>query len=158
MNTIGTYILSVTAASILLSILLSLVDKKGTTHALLRLIGGLFLTFTIISPIANVDFNDLFEATWSFADHGNDIAAFGHEASQSELHSRIKQQCEAYILDKAASYQAQLEVDVVLSSDSIPTPHDVYLKGNISPSAKNALQQWIHDNIGIPKERQIWVE
>ncbi len=157
MDTLGTYILSVTSAAILFSILLSLLDKKGTTHALLRLIGGLFLTFTIISPVADFNFDALFDSTFNFADQGSNIAAYGQESSQEELQSIIKQQCEAYILDKAASYQAQLDVEVILSPDRIPAPTGVCLKGAISPYAKNTLQQWLQDDMGIPKEHQTWV-
>ena len=43
------------------AILQSLFDKKGTTFALLRLIGGLFLCFTVISPVITMGFDTLLE-------------------------------------------------------------------------------------------------
>ena len=51
MEKLGTYILSVTAAALLLSILQSIAGKNGTHAALLKLIGGLFLTFTTIAVV-----------------------------------------------------------------------------------------------------------
>ena len=156
MDTLGSLILSVTMAAILFSLLSSLLDKKGSAHALLKLVGGLYLTFTIISPIGKFDLDILDDITMPYWDEGKRIAAQGQSTSQEELRSIIKQRSEAYILDKATSYQAQLTVEVTLSQDKIPAPTGAFLQGSISPYAKSAMQQWIQDTIGIPKETQVW--
>ena len=156
MDTLGSLILSVTMAAILFSLLSSLLDKKGSAHALLKLVGGLYLTFTIISPIGKFDLDILDDITMPYWDEGKRIAAQGQSTSQEELRSIIKQRSEAYILDKATAYQAQLTVEVALSQDKIPAPTGAFLQGSISPYAKSAMQQWIQDTIGIPKENQVW--
>ena len=156
MDTLGSLILSVTMAAILFSLLSSLLDKKGSAHALLKLVGGLYLTFTIISPIGKFDLDILDDITMPYWDEGKRIAAQGQSTSQEELRSIIKQRSEAYILDKATSYQAQLTVEVTLSQDKIPAPNGAFLQGSISPYAKSNMQQWIQDTIGIPKENQVW--
>lgn len=135
----------------------TIAGKKGTHAALLRLIGGLFLTFTVIAPIADVELEEILDVPWDFAVQGNAIAEEGQQYAQDQLHGIIKDRCEAYILDKALALQAQLQVEVMLSQDEIPVPASVRLQGSISPYARNALQQWLQDDIGIPKERQIWI-
>ena len=135
----------------------TIAGKKGTHAALLQLIGGLFLTFTVIAPIADVELEEILDVPWDFAVQGNAIAEEGQQYAQDQLHGIIKDRCEAYILDKALALQAQLQVEVMLSQDEIPVPASVRLQGSISPYARNALQQWLQDDIGIPKERQIWI-
>ena len=157
MEKLGCYILSVTAAAILLGILQSIAGKKDTNGALLRLIGGLFLSFTIISPVADIELNQILEFPWDFAVQGSDIAQQGQEYAQDQLHGIIKDRCEAYILDKALALQAELTVEVMLSLDKVPVASSVQLQGNISPYARQVLQQWLQDDMGIPKEHQQWI-
>ena len=49
-----------------------------------------------------------------------------------------------------------VEVELVLRSDEIPVPEQIYIQGAASPFARNQLSTFISDNIGIPEERQIW--
>lgn len=156
MGALGSYILSVSCASILLGILQSLCSKTSTT-ALVRLMGGLFLTFTVIAPAVNLDFDSLFDIPFEFREQGQEIAAQGNDITKEQLNGNIKHRCETYILDKALSCQSPLEVDIILSEDEIPIPSAVRLKGHVSPYAKQILQQWLAADMGIPKERQIWI-
>ncbi len=157
MEALGSYILSVTAAAILLGILQTIAGKKGGSAALLRLVGGLFLTFTVIAPVAEVDLDGLFDAPFAFSQQGSAIAASGQEISRSEMERIITGRCQAYILDKAESLHTQLEVEVTLSQEQIPVPTTVQLKGSVSPYAKSSLQQWLEEELGIPRERQVWI-
>lgn len=157
MEALGRYILSVTAASILLSILQTLAGKKGGSAALVRLIGGLFLTFTMIAPTADVDLKVIFDMPFDFAEQGSAIAAQGQQITQQELQVIIKKRLEAYILDKAEALNAQLEVEVTLSQDEIPVPTAVRLRGSASPYARTNLQQFLADSMGIPRENQVWI-
>jgi len=158
MAALGRYILSITSAAILYSILHSLLGKKSSAAVLLRLIGGLFLTFTIISPVTDINYNALFDIQLDYASQGNQIATQAQQITQDQLCEIIKQQCEAYILDKAMSYQTPIHVEVSLRQDETPVPTAVRLQGSITPYAKSAMQQWLQDEIGIPRENQIWTD
>ena len=157
MEALGRYILSVTAAAILLSILRTIHGKKATNAALVKLVGGLFLTFTVIVPVVDVDTGSIFSISMDLTEQGSAIAACAAADSSKQLQGIIKQRCEAYILDKALTLQAELQVEVMLSQDEIPVPTSVRLQGSVSPYAKNALQQWLQDDMAIPKEHQIWI-
>ena len=158
MKALSAYILSVTAAAILLGILQSLTDKKTSISALIRLIGGVFLAFTVIAPITDIEFDLLFDIPLSFTQDGTSITIQGYNESQQQLRNSIKQQCEAYILDKTMSYQTSLEIDVVLNDADLPVPVSAQLRGDISPYAKKALQSMLANDIGISEENQIWIE
>ena len=60
-------------------------------------------------------------------------------------------------MDTALALQADLTVEVMLSLDEVPVASSVQLQGNISPYARQALQQWLQDDMGIPKEHQQWI-
>lgn len=158
MKALSAYILSVTAAAILLGILQSLTDKKTSISALIRLIGGVFLAFTVIAPITDIEFDLLFDIPLSFTQDGTSITIQGYNESQQQLRNSIKQQCEAYILDKTMSYQTSLEIDVILNDADLPVPVSAQLRGDISPYAKKALQSMLANDIGISEENQIWIE
>ena len=157
MEALGKYILSITAAAIFLSILRAIHGKKGLNSALVKLIGGLFLTFTVIAPVADVDTGALFSISMDLTEQGSTIAAIGATESNEQLRGIIKQRCETYILDKALTYGADLDVDVTLTDDEMPVPDAIRLQGSISPYTKAAFTQWLEDEMGIPKEQQLWI-
>lgn len=157
MEALGRYILTVTAASILLAVLRAIIGKTGNSGKLIQLIGGLFLTFTIISPVADVDLDLIFELPRDLANNGRAIAEQGQVQSREALASIIKPEIESYILDKAKTFQANLEVEVTLSREEFPVPSAVRLQGSVSPYAKSALRNWLRDEMGIPEEDQLWI-
>lgn len=157
MENLGKYILSVTAASIIVAIVSGFADPKSGTGGMLRLIGGLFLTFTVIQPVIHLDFGALTAFADTISIDGETVAAQGGMIAGNSLRGIIKSQTEAYILDKAGSYRTELAVEVTLSQDDIPTPESVCLRGSVSPYAKSKLQQMIEDDLGIPKEDQLWI-
>ena len=61
MKALGQYILSITSAAMIFGILKSLLGGKGTSAILLQLVGGLFLAFTIVTPIADIDFDKILD-------------------------------------------------------------------------------------------------
>lgn len=156
METIGRFVLSISAAAILVSIVQSFF-KSGGHAQLLRLVCGLFLTFTLINPITETDFRDFIDTHLDFTSQGKTSASYGQNLARQQLHGIIKQQCEAYILDKADACGVQLNVEVTLSQDQIPIPKVVRIQGTVPPFTKQSLQHWIQENLGISKEQQLWI-
>lgn len=156
MEILGRYIMSVTAAAILFSILQSLFNKKSSMALLVRMIGALFLTFTVIAPFWEIDLSSIFDIQVNYSEDGHTIATQGAKLAREQLCSNIKEKTEAYISDKAMSLETPMDVDIILSQDEIPVPSTVRLTGQVSPFVKNTMQVWIQNEIGIPKEHQIW--
>lgn len=155
MESVSGYILRVVAAAFLLGILGSLTDQKGSTAALLRLMGGLFLTFTLLSPVLSLDFSAVRNYLADFAETGELTAVSGENMARAEYRTIIKEKLEAYILDKANELGLDLTVEVALGEDD--TPREIIIAGTASPFGKGNLQQFIIDELGVAKENQLWI-
>lgn len=156
MESLRAYLIGLVAAAILTGIVTQLMGDKGTQGAMIKLISGLFLVFTVIAPIANIDLSGLRDFSADFSEAGEEAALIGEDITRESLAAVIKQRSEAYILDKAAGLDVELEVDVTVSDDKMPVPSAVLLRGKVSPYAKARLQSIIVQNLGIDKEKQIW--
>ena len=119
----------------------------------------MFLTVSLLQPLSELDFSSL-SAHWLQPQDqsGEAIAALGKEASQNLLASRIKQEAEAYILDKAASLDASVTAEVILSDGDIPVPTEIILVGSVDAAVKTRLEQIILQDLGIAKENQLWIQ
>ena len=85
------------------------------------------------------------------------ITANAQAEVQQQICNVIKEQTEAYILEKANALHLNVDVEIILSNDDIPIPKQVYLRGTAGPFAKQQLTSYIADNIGIQEENQIWI-
>lgn len=157
MEDIKEYLLSIVAAAVICGIVTRFTGEKGTQGAMVKLIAGLFLTFTVIAPVAKIDLSGLTDFAELYSDTGAQAAALGEQMSRDALRSSIKARTEAYILDKAAELELNLEVEVTLSEDDIPLPAAVRLSGKSSHYAKLRLQSMITQELGIEKEKQVWI-
>ena len=149
------YVFSIVAASIISGVVMCFL-QSGTVKELLKMICGLFLAFMVISPIRQIDLSDFAITASTEADKGKEAAADGEELAADAIAQIIKTETEAYILDKAAELNAALEVRVTVSEDDLPVPVAAELSGGISPYAKRQLEAYLTDELGIPKENQIW--
>lgn len=154
---IRSYVLSVAAAAMVLAILGSLLEEKSGLWNMFRLIGGLFLAFTVVQPITRLDLDSILTFSDVYADEAVSAAALGKSISEEEMRRVIKSRTEAYILDKAETYDARLEAEVTLSSGETPVPVSVTLHGAISPYGKSRLQRMLQEELGISKEHQKWI-
>ena len=148
------YILSVICAAFLCAVVSAMVDKKSTTGAILKLICGIFLTFTVVKPITQVRLNALDFLSWDLVQEAEAVSNMGAVHAQAELEAIIKQELCAYILDKAQDLGGSLSVEVSLDDGCIPV--SVIITGTISTAVKDKLMQIMEEDLGIAKERQIW--
>lgn len=157
MDAIRQYIVSVAAAAILCGILRELLPGKSAVASLLKLVSGIFLAFVVISPVRNLEMTNLGLYMDSFSYQGEVIAASGENMRRDAMAEIIKDQTEAYILDKAQTLAASLSVEVSLSDTAIPVPQSVRIQGAVSPYARNVLERILEDDLGIAKENQSWI-
>lgn len=156
MNDIGGYVIGVICASILCAMINQWSEKKGTHGALLKMLTGVFMTITLVSPLLDFDMTGVdSQFSWITAD-AEAAAQSGQILAKDSMAEIIKTQCEAYILDKAAFWELNLSVEVTLSETDPPIPNGVELKGNISPYAKSQMTNWIVEELGISEEDQEW--
>ena len=151
------YLLRIISAAFLCAVVKSFGAKSSVSVTMIKTLCGVFLTITILSPIMHVDLSSFTNYVQSFSYESEDVVYTGSQLYSESLRSSIKQQAEAYILDKAASIKADLSVEVILSNDDPPTPLSVVLDGQVSPYAKSKLTKIISDDLGISKENQTWI-
>ena len=119
---------------------------------------GLFLMIVMLRPVADFELDDLTGFADLYTQSAAASADYGEELSADALRQCITDRTEAYILDKACSYGAQLQVAVTVANGEVPVPEAVVIKGNVSPYAKSRLQQIMISDLGIPKENQTWTQ
>ena len=156
MGSVGAYLLSVSTAAMLCGLVRYFLGKKGTSAAVGNMVAGVFLLVTIISPLTNLN-----ELSWesivdSWQEEAADAAALGSSEAKKAQDAIIKQQLEAYILDKATEYRADLQVEITLSKTGVTVPVAVSLRGAVAPYAKQQLQAILENDLGISKENQQW--
>ncbi len=156
MHWIKEYLLCVTAAAILCAIIKAIIGNKGTLSTMVKLLTGLFLAITAISPWAKLDNFDISSFTTDYSWDVREAVAQGEQMASESVRSIIKEETEAYILDKAAYLELSITVDVTVSEGDLPAPSAVTITGNASPYAKRVLTQYIQEELAIPEENQIW--
>lgn len=155
MEALGRYILTLTAAAILCGIVTALV-REGLPRSAVRVVCGILLSVTALSPLRQLKLPDLSSISRDFRQEGEAAAAMGAELAREQRLEGISEALEAYILDKAASMDAELEAKVWL--DGQGNPEKVVLAGCIPPAVRRELEEIITQELGIAKENQLWTE
>lgn len=150
------YILGIMVAGIVSSIAGSLVSNKTATGKILRLLTGVLMVVTIFSPVVNISFDHIGDYLDGLASQGDYYAANGKTMAEESMSVIIKQQIEAYILDKADRMGLDITVEVALDDRNNSVPCGVTITGNLSPYAKGIMESYIENNLGISKEHQRW--
>lgn len=157
MEFVRQYMLGILAAAIICAVINSWFGTKGTHGAIIKLLSGIFMTITLISPVLKLDLSDFSGYIDEIAYEADSAVEYGKQAAGESMSAIIKSQTEAYILDKAANWELNLMVEVTLSGSDPPIPESVVLKGSASPYAKSQLSKCIADDLGISEDQQKWI-
>ena len=153
MESVRTYLLSVTAAAMISAVVSKLVTK-GTAAGVIRMLCGGFMALVVLSPLVSVRLEDL-DFYWTDVQAaGETFTDEGKRAAEEAISQRIRDQLATYILDKAGTMGAVLDVEVELDGFM---PCSVVLRGPVSPYTKAVLESYISDQLGIGKEAQHWI-
>lgn len=156
MSAVGQYLFTVIMAAFVFSVVCTVVGNKSPLSSIIRLIAGLFLTITALSPVLKINWDNFTEFTSSIQLDGASIVERETERVQSEKLSFIKQKTEAYVLEKANNLGLDITVSVSFQSAEQPLPTQIQIAGNAAPYAKRQLSSIIASDLGIPEECQIW--
>lgn len=154
MQQLGQYVVTLTVAALISGILLSLF-QDGPVRSILRLVCGIFLTVTALSPLTDLSIPDVSAFASDYMAEGKAAAALGEDIARAETQERIRQQLKAYILDKASLIGAKITADISFNDEGYP--ETVRLSGEATDSVKQQLQEMITNDLGISKENQQWI-
>ena len=156
MGSMRQYILSVLCVVIMCGLTQALFPE-GTMHALIKWIGGLAVTITVLNPLVK---GDLLQWDMAFSDLlvNKEIAiGQGMQIGEDALLARITESTCTYILNEASGMGANVEVEVELQEDYPYQPELVRICGAVSPYIKQQLSIFLYRKLGITEDHQIWV-
>lgn len=157
MDGIRSYLLQVISSALICGILIRLMGKKGLLTEAAKLLAGVYMTITVLSPWVNIRLGSLQDITGNISIDAQAAAQVGKNSAKETISEIIKERTRTYILDKATSLGVTISVDVMLNEDTVPYPTAVTLTGRVSPYAKSILTAYIVDNFGISSEDQTWI-
>ena len=157
MQTVGTYLLTLTAAALICAFATKM-PIKGVNAGILRMICGVFMALTVISPLVTIKLESLDGLTDEIWPNASQTTAVGENIAKQAMAELITEKTQAYILDKAADLGVRLNVIVSVSSDDLPVPDGVQLTGDISPYAKSVLTEYMQKQLGIDRKEQVWIQ
>ena len=157
MEDIREYLLSVTAAAVLCGIVSAVAGEKGSQAGIVKLLCGLFLSITVIRPFAQLQIADFSNFASDILQAGQSATQDGEDYSLQALRRTIQEETEAYIMDKAAVYSADIHPQVTLSDTDPPVPESCVLTGRVSPYVRQQLMKILETDLGIPEENQTWI-
>lgn len=156
MTALKQYLLSVTGASLLVSLIMSVLPK-GKLRAAAVFTGSLLLVMTVISPVVQLDETRIPALADQIRASAGQLQPSAANQDQSLLVQRIKEQCEAYILDKADELGLSVEITVQLDETAIyPYPISSTVRGMLTEHDKQSLSMILEEELGIAEEQQRW--
>jgi len=155
MADLGEYIFSVAATALICGIVNGIL-KDCSAGKLTRMICGLVLMLSVLRPIMKWNAENLSEAVFPQLSDGSRFVSQGELTAQNTIADIIKQETEAYIVDKAAAMGLAVSVQVTVSSNHPPVPVFVEITGSASPYMKLRLEEMIQEDLNISKENQVW--
>ena len=156
MESVGRYLMSVAAAAIICGILEKLYPKSGTAGTIIKMMCGVFMVLTAVSPWLKVSVYDFSAYAQSFSQQAYEASNLGLKAADEYRRTIISEKVTTYILDKAAQLDLQISVEVTLSDDERGIPCGLVISGAVPEEKKQKMQQILEEELGIGRADQIW--
>lgn len=78
----------------------------------------------------------------------------GERAALEAKKEYIKSSCEAYILSRAEQLGYKMNIQISLDENLLPVSAEI--EGSLQENEQSKLQNILTDDLGIPKENQLW--
>ena len=149
MSALSGYLMRLICAAILSALIGSI---GGSSQKLRRLIAGIFLTLTALSPIGSLELPEL-DPEQLHADAQAAVREGTEQADEMQA-DIILEACEAYIWNKAA--EMGLEQEISQEHDEECLPRRITLTGRASPLERQKLTQTLVQDLGLGREDIKW--
>lgn len=149
------YCITVISAALLCCLIMDFM-KNCRAKKQIKILCGLVITITILAPLSRLNISSFMESIPFCVDSINTATQEGERMARNALALRIKEEAESYILSEAEKMNAELTVTVTLSEEEIPVPVSVSVRGQVAPAARQHLKEILENDLGIPREMQVW--
>lgn len=154
----GNWVRAIAGAALICAVAFAL-TPNGKVKSVLKLICGIVLICAIINPVLKKNLPDMSMDMSKYREKADEIVSNAEETKNSLSRTIIEDKLKAYILDKAKSYNVELEsvsVSVKWGDEECWYPYEVDLTADIGQKEKELISSAIEAELGIPKERQYW--
>lgn len=155
MEAVSGYLLRLVCGAVVCSLLQSLTGADGPGGKVRSLLCGLFLAYLAISPLSDLEFGDLRYTDPGITARAEELTRAGEQTAREAMASRISEQCQAYILNKAEELALDLEAEVFLDPDT-GIPVSVRISGSAPPYHREAILSYITRTLGIERSGIQW--
>ena len=156
MEALEQYLFSILATALFCSVI-QLFPLSGTTMEISKLICGLVITISVLSPLRKHNLIRVPNVLSDISSSAEDIAAEGEWSAKHAMATLIKDESEAYIRNKAAELGTIISVCIRLNDDPIPTPVFATVTGQLSGHIRTQLETAMTSDLGIAKENITWI-
>jgi len=157
---IGDWITSLSAGAMIVSCICAL--AKGPLKRTVRFAGGMLLVILLISPLKDLDIEDVSFFTQQYRAEYEDFAEKNIYSAAPQIKLIIEGRTETYILQRAESLGIDCEVVVRAKTAEDGYPYPVALEGVYKAGTDNdalaELQRIIESELAIERKDQIWTE
>lgn len=152
-----TWLISVTAASLLVAVLQAILPKGGI-RTVGKMVGGLVLLLAVVQPILQIELDDVAIQWEVYQEELSQYSETLEGVDENLLEVLIAEQSSTYIQDKAVSQGIVCTVVVVTTPDEEgnPIPSHVTIMGDLTPQEQAWLTQEIVVNLGIAAQEQTY--
>ncbi len=147
------WLMSVIAASLLLSLLNSLLPE-GTPRTIARMTGGLVLLLVILRPVTQLDLSGLDLHYGACTQQINQQIAAYQEENEAQMRTIIERRTAEYISDKAR--QLGLTCEAAVTAEEQESGVFSPVGATLSIEKNQELSDYIASELGIPAARQQW--
>lgn len=129
---------------------------KGREKGLVKMLCGALTALAMLRPLGAVQWEKNTVSAGNFTQQTQQQADYYRSEQEKVLSAIIAERTESYIWDKATELGLECTVRVVVSAgeSDVPLPEMVELNAVYDP----VLAVWIEEVVGIPAEKQIWLE
>lgn len=157
MSGIANYLIGIIGTCIIASLARLMLSGSKHFKSLGNTIVGVFLVFSVLSPIVRIDWNIADLSDLDFTAGFDRISADADFYQQQALKESIIAKTQSYIWNKAEELSLDVELEITLSETYPYVPCAICIRGQASPYAKAQLSSYLANEIGIPKEAQTWM-
>ena len=159
MEVLRSWIIGLCAGALICGIVQAVSTKSGSGSAV-RLACGFMTVALLIGPLKDLDFEEYALRLGEIRAAGGQYASAAISGGEEQIKTVIEQECEAYILDKAAELGIENAAAAVSAKitdgGTYPYPYSVELGGEADRNQRNRLSSFIEGELGVPAVRQYW--
>ncbi|MGI6578363.1 MAG: stage III sporulation protein AF [Eubacteriales bacterium] len=159
MKMIGEWIISLTAASILISATIA-ITPKGAVKRSVRLVGGLILLLILIKPLKELDVGDIAYYNMQYRAEYEKYEEKLITQNSSMIKTIIEDKTRTYILQKAEELgiECDAEVKTRTREDGYPYPDRIifHISHSQDPAMRERLSYIVASELGVAEENQEW--